>query len=187
MAFFIILSPFIVAASLLAFTSASLSLFAGCAVALAIISFDFWQGRQLKILGAGSVVAFAALGVHQSLIEREWSDFSVRLAIDIGMLAIVLASIAARLPFTIQYAREQVDAETIPEPAFLRVNYILSWAWVAAMVLMLIADIMMIYFPALPVWTGLVAIYVARNGAVWFTKWYSQRSIDKARAIELKA
>lgn len=183
MAFFIILSPFVVTASLLAVTSASLSLFAGCAVALAIISFDVWKGRQLKILGAGAVVVFAALGVTQSLIDREWSDFSVRLAIDIGMLAVVLASIAARLPFTLQYAREQVDAGTVAEPAFLRVNYILSWAWVAAMVLMLIADIMMIYFPALPMWTGLVAIYLARNGAVWFTKWYSRRWIDKARAV----
>jgi hypothetical protein len=183
MAFFIILSPFIVTASLLAVTSASLSLFAGCAVALAIISFDVWKGRQLKILGAGAVVVFAALGVTQSLIDREWSDFSVRLTIDIGMLAVVLASIAARLPFTLQYAREQVDADTVAEPAFLRVNYILSWAWVAAMVLMLIADIMMIFFPALPMWTGLVAIYLARNGAVWFTKWYARRWIEKARAI----
>ena len=101
--------------------------------------------------------------------------------------AIALASIAIRLPFTLQYAREQVDAETVAEPEFLRVNYILSWAWVAAMVLMLIADIMMIYFPALPLWSGVVAIYLARNAAVYFTKWYSNRWIEKARAIGLKA
>ena len=119
--------------------------------------------------------------------DHEWSDFSIRLAIDIGMLAIALASIAVRLPFTLQYAREQVDVQTVAEPEFLRVNYILSWAWVAAMVLMLIADIMMIYFPALPLWTGLVAIYLARNAAVYFTKWYSNRWIGKARAIGLKA
>jgi len=187
MPFFIILSPFIVTASLLAVTSAPLSLFAGCAVALTLVSFDMWRGREVKLLGAGAVVVFAALGAHQSLIDREWNDFSIRLAVDIGMLAIALGSIAARLPFTLQYAREQVDVQTVAEPEFLRVNYILSWAWVAAMVLMLIADIMMIYFPALPLWTGLVAIYLARNAAVYFTKWYSNRWIGKARAIGLKA
>src|SRR4051794_2800075 len=167
MAFFIILSPFIVAAGLLPFTSASVSLFAGCALALGMICFDLWQGRQVKALGAGAVVVFAALGVHQGLIEHEWSDFSIRLTIDLGMLAVALASIALRLPFTLQYAREQVHAETMAEPEFLRINYILSWAWVAAMVLMLIADILMIYFPALPMWSGLVAIYLARNAAVY--------------------
>jgi len=187
MAFFIIFSPFIVAAGLLPFTSASVSLFAGCALALGLIGFDLWQGRQVKALGAGAVVVFAALGVHQGLIEHEWSDFSIRLTIDLGMLAVALASIALRLPFTLQYAREQVHAETVAEPEFLRINYILSWAWVAAMVLMLIADILMIYFPALPMWSGLVAIYLARNAAVYFTKWYSNRWIEKARAIGLKA
>jgi hypothetical protein len=187
MAFFIILSPFIVTASLLAFTTAVNSLFAGCATALALVTFDVWRGRQVKVLAAGSAVVFAALGVHQSLIDREWSDFSIRLAIDIGMLAIALVSIAVRLPFTLQYAREQVDAETTAEPEFLRVNYILSWAWVAAMVLMLIADILMIYFPALPLWSGVVAIYLARNAAVYFTKWYSNRWIEKARESGLKA
>jgi hypothetical protein len=187
MAFFIILSPFIVTASLLAVTNAVASLFAGCAMALALVAVDVWRGRQVKVLAAGSAVVFAALGVHQGLIEREWSDFSIRLAVDIGMLAIALTSIAIRLPFTLQYAREQVDAETVAEPEFLRVNYILSWAWVAAMMLMLIADILMIYFPALPLWTGVAAIYLARNAAVYFTKWYSNRWIGKARASGLRA
>ena len=84
---------------------------------------------------------FAALGGHQNLIEHEWNDFSIRLAIDVGMLAIALVSIAMKMPFTLQYAREQVDAETMREPKFLQVNYVLSWAWVGAMLLMLVADI----------------------------------------------
>ena len=187
MSFLIILSPFITVACLLAFTSALISLFAGCAVALALVGFDLWRGREVKMLPAGCVVLFAALGGYQGLIEREWNDFSVRLAIDVGMLAIALVSIAMKMPFTLQYAREQVDAETMREPEFLQVNYVLSWAWVGAMLLMLVADIFMIYFPSLPLWTGLVAIYVARNAAIYFTKWYSNRWIGKARAVGLKA
>jgi hypothetical protein len=186
MAFFIIMLPFVVTASLLAVTSAWISLFAGGAVALALVGVDLWRGRTVKILGAGSVVVFAGLGCYLGLIEREWSDFSVRLAIDVGMLAIALASIAIKMPFTMQYAREQVDAETIKEPGFLRVNYTLTWVWVGAMVLMLIADILMIYFPTLPLWVGLAALYAARNAAVYFTKWYSSRWIGKAHGNEEK-
>lgn len=183
MSFLIILSPFITVAFLLAFTSASISLFAGGVVALGLVGADLWRGRQIKMLPAGSVVLFAALGGYQGLIEHEWNDFSIRLAIDVGMLAIALVSIAMKMPFTLQYAREQVDAQTMGEPAFLQVNYVLSWAWVGAMLLMLVADILMIYFPALPLWSGLVAVYVARNAAIAFTKWYSNRWIEKARAV----
>lgn len=184
MAFFVIMSPFIVMASLLAFASASISLFAGSAVALGLVGYDLWRGREIKMLAAGSAVLFAGLGGYLGLIENEWNDFSVRLAIDVGMLAIALVSIAIRFPFTLQYAREQVDAATMREPAFLRANYILTWVWVGAMVLMLIADIFMIYFPALPLWAGLAALYAARNAAVHFTKWYSSRCIEKGRGTE---
>lgn len=184
MSFLVILSPFITVACLLSVASAALSLFAGCAVASALVGFDLWKGRQVKVLAAGSVALFAMLGGYRHLIETEWSDFSIRLTIDVVMLTIALTSIAMRMPFALQYAREQVDAETMREPAFLRVNYVLSWAWVGAMVLMLIADILMITVPALPLWIGLVAIYVLRSAAIWFTKWYSNHWIEKARAID---
>ena len=184
MSFFVILSPFIVLASLLTVTTASVSLFAGTAVALVLIGADFWRGREVKMLGVGSVAVLGGLGAYLGLIAHAWSDFSVRLAVDVGMLAIALGSIAIRKPFTLQYAREQVDAATTLEPAFLRVNYTLTWVWVAAMVLMLIADIFMIYFPHLPLWLGVAAIFAARNAAVTFTKWYSNRWIGKAAAAD---
>jgi hypothetical protein len=98
----------------------------------------------------------------------------VRLAVDVGVLAIVLVSLAIRLPFTLQYAREVVDAETLKLPGFMKANYIITWAWVGAFVLMLIADILMIYVPSLPLWIGFATAFAARNSAVAFTKWYPQ-------------
>ena len=107
-----------------------------------------------------------------SLIDGDWSATEVRLAVDIGTLAIALASIAIRAPFTLQYAREAVDAETMKMPSFMRVNYIITWAWTGAFVLMLIANVLMIYMPSLPFWVGLGIGLAARNSAVYFTKWY---------------
>src|SRR4029453_6018850 len=113
MSFLIILSPFITVACLLAFTRASISLFAGCAAALVLFGFVLWRGGEFKMPPPGCGVLFSAPGGYQGLIEHEWSDFSIRLAIDVGMLAIALVSIAMKMPFTLQYAREQVDAETM--------------------------------------------------------------------------
>ena len=60
---------------------------------------------------------------------------------------ISLLSIALRLPFTLQYAREAVDAETAKLPGFLRANYIITWAWTGAALLMMIGNIAMLYVP----------------------------------------
>ena len=99
----------------------------------------------------------------------------MKLAVDAGMLAIALVSLAIRFPFTLQYAREMVDAETAALPGFLKANYIITWAWTAR----LPADddrptSLMIYVPGLPLWSGLAIAFAARNSALYFTKWYPE-------------
>jgi len=37
---------------------------------------------------------------------------------------------------------------------------------------MMIANVLMIYVPGLPLWSGLLIAFAARNSAVYFTKWY---------------
>jgi hypothetical protein len=56
----------------------------------------------------------------------------------------------------------------------MRANYIITWAWTGAFVLMLIANLLTIYIPGLPFWVGLGIGVAARNSAVYFTKWYPQ-------------
>lgn len=172
MTIFLILAPFATFALLMLVASAAVSLFAGAAVAAAIIGYEVFLGRSVKVLGAGAVLMFSALGAYISLIDGDWSATEVRLAVDIGTLAIALASIAVRAPFTLQYAREAVDAETMKMPGFLRANYIISWAWTVAFVLMLVANLLTIYVPSLPFWVGLGVGVAARNSAAYFTKWY---------------
>src|SRR3978361_1902251 len=172
MTIFLILAPFASSALLMLVPPAAISLFAGAAIAAAIIGYEVFRGRSVKMLAAGAVVMFSALGGYISLIDGDWSATEVRLAVDIGTLAIALASIAIRAPFTLQYAREAVDAETMKMPGFMRANYIITWAWPGAFVLMLIANLTMIYMPSLPFWVGLGIGIAARNSAVYFTKWY---------------
>jgi hypothetical protein len=174
MTIFLILAPFAAFAALMLVASATVSLFTGAAIAAAIIGYEVWRGRSVKMLAAGAVIMFSALGGYISLIDSDWSSTEVRLAVDIGTLAIALTSIAIRFPFTLQYAREAVDAETLKMPGFMRANYIITWAWTGAFVLMLIANVLMIYMPSLPFWVGIGIGIAARNSAVYFTKWYPQ-------------
>jgi hypothetical protein len=174
MTIFLILAPYGTFATLMLVTSAAISLFASAAICLMVVAHDAFRGRSVKMLGAGSVILFAALGAYIMLVDSGLSSSAVKLTVDAGVFAISLTSLAIRKPFTLQYAREMADTETARLPGFMRANYIITSAWTGAFLLMMIANILMIYVPGLPLWSGILIAFAARNSAVYFTKWYPQ-------------
>jgi len=174
MTIFLILAPFGSFALLMLVTSAQVSLFATAAICLAVIGIDVARGRSVKMLGAGSVAVFSGIGAYVTLIDPNLSHSAVKLAADVGVLAISLVSIIMRKPFVLQYALEEVDAPTAKLPGFLKAAYIITWVWTGAFVLMIIGNALMIYVPGLPFWSSLVIAIAARNSAAYFTTWYPQ-------------
>ena len=181
MTIFLILAPYGVFALLMFVSSPAASVFAAAAICLAVIAFDVARGRQVKILGAGSVVVFVTVGGYLTLVDASLSLSAVKFAVDGGIFLVALASIAIRQPFTLQYAREAVDAEISRLPGFVRANYVITWAWTGAMLLMMIGNIALIYMPGLPLWSSLLVAFAARNSAVYFTKWYPEYTKAKYR------
>lgn len=174
MATFLILAPFGTFALLMLVASSATSLFAAAILAIGIVVWDVARGGSVKMLAAGSALLFTAMGCYVALIDGSWSRTTLHLAVDLGVLAIALLSLAIRSPFTLQYAREQVDAETTKLPGFLAANYVITWAWTFAFVLMLLADMLVIFVPGLPLWIGFAIAFAARNAALYFTRWYPQ-------------
>jgi hypothetical protein len=174
MTIFLILAPYGAFTSLMLMTSAAVSLFAAASVCLAVITIDAVRGRSVKILGAGSAILFAGIGLYLVFIDHTLSQSAVKLAVDTGILAISLGSMLLRFPFTLQYAIEAVPAETAAMPGFLRANYVITGAWTAAALLMMLGNAAMLYVPGLPIWSSLAIAFAARNSAVYFTKWYPQ-------------
>jgi hypothetical protein len=175
MTIFLILAPYGAFAVLMMTTSAAVSLFATSAICLTVIAIDYFvRGRSIKILAAGSVVTFAAVGSYVTLIDSGLSVSAVKFSVDAGVLLVILGSIAIRRPFTLQYALEEVDAETAKFGGFMRANYIITWVWAASMLAMMIGNVTVIYIPGLPIWLSLLVAFAARNSAVYFTKWYPE-------------
>jgi hypothetical protein len=174
MTIFLILAPYGVFALLTLLISTAVSLFAGAAICLAVIAYDLAGGRSLKILGAGSVVVFSAVGGYVTLIDPHLSVSAVKFAVDTGIFLVTLISILIGRPFTLQYAIEVLDAETVKVPCFMKANYIITWAWTLSMLLMMAGNVALIYVPGLPLWSGLLIAFAARNSAIYFTRWYPQ-------------
>jgi len=174
MAIFLILAPYAAYSFLMLVTSATASVFAAAAICLGTIAIDVARGRSVKILAVGSAIVFAAIGLTLALVDPALGTLGVKLSVDIGIFVISLGSMLVRRPFTLQYAVEAVPAETAAMPGFLTANYIITGAWTAAALLMMAANIVLLYFPGLPVWSGLAVAFAARNSAIYFTKWYPE-------------
>jgi hypothetical protein len=179
---FLILAPYAAFTLLMLVSSPVPSLFAAAAICLMVIGHDVLGGRSVKLLGAGSAILFASLGGYLTLINPALGIPAVKLTVDCGMLAIALLSLAIRRPFTLQYALEVVDAQTAGLPGFLAVNYVITAVWTLAFLLMLMANLLMIYLPGMPLWSGLAIAFAARNTALYFTAWYPRHRRAKISA-----
>ncbi len=174
MTIFLILAPYGAFALLMLVSSADVALFTGAAICLAVIVYDMVRGRSLKILGVGSVIVFTAVGGYVTEIDPDLSVSGVKFAVDSGIFLVTLGSILVRKPFTLQYALEVVDAETAKLPGFIKANYLITAVWTLSMLLMMAGNVALIYVPGLPLWSGLLIAFAARNSAVYFTKWYPE-------------
>ena len=174
MTIFLILAPYGAFALLMLVSSADVALFTGAGICLAVIAYDMMRGRSLKILGAGSVVVFTAVGGYITEIDPDLSVSGIKFAVDTGIFLVTLGSILIGKPFTLQYALEVVDAETAKLPGFVKANYLITAVWTASMLLMMAGNFALIYVPGLPLWSGLLIAFAARNSAVYFTKWYPE-------------
>ena len=89
---------------------------------------------------------------------------AVRLWVDVGLCAIVLGSLLVGRPFTLAYAKERVAPEHWTSDRFRHVNRNLSLAWLLAFVMLVLADLLMLYVPQVPLAVG-VAITAASLAA----------------------
>jgi hypothetical protein len=176
-------APFIAFVVIERTVGVSAGLAAGAVVSAAMLVRDVVsRERQVKILEIGTFLLFGALTVYALLYGASWSVAAVRLRVDAGLFLIVLASMALRQPFTIQYAREKVAPELWNASGFIRTNYAITFAWALAFAAMVAADLLMTYVTSVPHAVGIVITVAALYAAIKFSGWYPQRQRAALRA-----
>jgi len=169
------LTPFIAFFVLMRLVSPLAGLLAALATSLALGVRMWRRGETVKILEVGSLILFGGLVLYTLVAAPAWTVASVRLAVDGGLLAIVVVSLAIGRPFTLQYAREQVPKEFWATPTFVKTNRLITSVWAAAFAVLVAADAAAEYLPAVPLSVDIAASIAAFGGAVAFTLWYPAR------------
>jgi hypothetical protein len=103
---------------------------------------------------------------------------------NILLVLVVAGSMIARVPFTIQYAKEQTDAAYWDSPVFLRINYVITGVWGLAFLVSAIAGFYgdAVLHDSDNVWTGWIIQVAATLVAVQFTVWYPDYATARALA-----
>lgn len=148
-------------------------LLAATAAALVPLGRDMLLRRRApKLLEVGTALLLGSLAAVTLVAGATLSILGVQLAVNAGLLAIVLVSLAIGQPFTLQYAREMVAPELWARPEFRRINVIITVVWATAFAAMVAADVTWVYVPHLPAQVGVIVTVLALAGATRFTAWY---------------
>lgn len=161
--------------ALLTRLSVDLALWLAFAAAFAIGMSGFLRHRVLRVFDAGSAAIFGFLALFSGFVEFGLQASAIRLIIDISLFAIALASIVARQPFTLQYARGEVAPDVLARPSFVRANYLMTFVWLVAFAVMAGADGAATFDPAVPVTGAVAAGLLALAAALTFSWRYPAR------------
>jgi len=101
-------APFIIFA-VLTRLSVYLALWIALGVAFTIGIRGFLRTREVRILDVGNITMFGLLALYCGFLATGLEASAIRLVVDIALMGISLASLAARQPLTLQYARDEVD------------------------------------------------------------------------------
>ena len=140
------------------------ALWIAVAAALLVAVLGWVRAGSPKVLEIGSVVVFTAVGGFTAVTHWSWSLIAVRLAVDCGLLLIVLFSLAIDRPFTLQYARERTPPAVWHTPLFLSVNRRITWVWAAAFAALVTSHAAVVFIPGTPSWIDTAVTIAALFG-----------------------
>ncbi|AYA25538.1 MULTISPECIES: MFS transporter [Rhodococcus] len=149
--------------------------------ALGLVLLTMWVGarRGIKIhaldtFGAAFFAVLAAVGLIASDGVIDWMEIWAGELTNIALAVFVFATLIARRPFTLPYAKEDTPQEYWTSPLFMKINYVISAVWAGAFTFSAIVGFIGDAVMRDPgnFWTGWVLQLAAIFFAVSFTEFY---------------
>ena len=138
--------------------SVSLALWLAFAAAFAVGIHAFGAMRIVRIFDVCGLILFGALALYTGFVEADFGPADAALVMEAGFLVAILWSMAARQPFTMQYAWLKTELE--PRAA-LRAHTLLTAAWATAYAAMAaISALAVVLHRLAPGWSGVLGLLV---------------------------
>lgn len=138
--------------------------------ALSLLFFlkDFQQ-KKYKVLDIGTLIFFVAVLLSSFTQFLEKIQFYALPLSNLAMFVIVLFSLLIRKPFTIEYAKEEVEEQYWKSSRFQYINFVLSNVWGLAFAINAVVSYLYVLHPQN---IDLIVHALSLLGAIVFTAWY---------------
>lgn len=138
-------------------------------------------GGRIKGLESFDVVyfaLFAIIGLFAQKALTEWLELWSGEIANFSLAAFVAGGLLLRRPFTLDYAKEQVEEQYWDSPDFRRVNFYISLVWGCSFLFSAVAGLVgnFVFHTANEFWTGWILQIGSIVFAVSFTEWFSTRA-----------
>jgi len=150
-------------------TSVIVALGAAMIITVIIGFSDLTKGM---ILTWANLVLFSSLLIAVGILGMSGLLPVMGMLIYAALAAVTFGSILAKIPFTLQYAREMVDRTLQEKPAFIRVNILMTGVWGAIFLINFILDYLAFAYPHSAGGITLPLTYLVLIAGIIFTIWY---------------
>ncbi|GAA2365520.1 hypothetical protein Cme02nite_31400 [Catellatospora methionotrophica] len=156
----------------------------GALVAALILLIPSHERGRIKLLEIVSVLFFGALTIAGLVLDRSglmWLEEYAQ-TISSAVLAVVVLGSLAFVPFTEQYAREQVPQRFWSTPQFKHVNRMLTLVWGLVFAACAVLGVLAQPDHGGSPWLNWIIPIALLVGAFKFTAWYPEHVKAEARA-----
>ncbi len=156
---------------------------------IAVIIFQRHELMRKFIFDWATLLFFLTLTLLLIIFKNSWLATYANTLSNIALALIAWLSLAIRLPFTLQYAREQVETVYWNSPLFIRINYIITLMWAITLTLMALQNVLQAYnignnmgwsdiFPTL-------LIIVTIVSTMKFPAWYQRKILGRGGVAQI--
>jgi hypothetical protein len=163
--------PLIVYGLLAGSSVASVIVALGAAVIVTVI-IGFSDLRKGMILTWANLVLFCSLLLAVGILGMTGLLPVMGMLIYAALAAVTFGSILAKIPFTLQYAREMVDRLLWENPVFIRVNILMTGVWGGIFGINFILDYLAFAYPHSAGGITSPLTYLVLIAGIIFTIWY---------------
>ena len=138
--------------------------------------------KKMELFDVSYFAIISAIGLFATAGTIAWMELWSGEMTNIALVVFAFGSILLRNPFTLEYAKEQVEEEVWDTPLFRKVNYRITLAWALAFGFSALAGLygVIVLDTSDNFWTGWILQIGAMLFAVAFTEWYPDVAPNKA-------
>jgi len=159
----------------------------GLAAAIGLVAFRYIRNRDVKTMEVVTLGYFAVHAILTLVFNSPFLKVYGPILNSLVLAGMAFATLAMKNPFTYQYAKEDWDKSYWNDPAFIRINEIITGVWGGIFILNTLLGAVAVAFPNLSLWFAVILPNVGVVAGIVFSSHFPDYASRKSVQARLDA